>query len=102
MEPTQGEINPSSYHHQMDGVAQYQTLSPSPPPLEQQPYFPQPLWDMTCADADGEQPVHRWMEVGTAGCMSDSSNVKPEAMDVPEMFGYVDFDGNAGQYDRFS
>jgi len=42
------------------------------------------------------------MEVGTAGCMSDSSNVKPEAMDVPEMFGYVDFDGNAGQYDRFS
>ena len=44
-------------------------------------------------DAHEEQLGHRQMGTGTAGCMADPSILNLDAIDVPELYEYVNFDG---------
>jgi hypothetical protein len=92
MEPTQGEIKPSSQWHQMDGFAQCQMTSSPQFDVEQHDY-PQAPSGWGVLGVYGEQPVDPQMGTVAAGCMTDPPNLKSEAMDASEMFKYVNLDG---------
>ena len=91
LESMQGEINPSSQWNLVDGFAHHQMISP-PFPVEQRALIQAPRGAL---DAHGEQLVDRMMDTGAADCMADPpiGNLKSEAMEVPEMFEFVNFDG---------
>lgn len=93
MECTQGEINPSSQWHRMDGVTQRQMISPPQPLfhiLEPHAYLQAPRGML---GAQGEQVVHCGMDTGAAGCMVDPYDLKSEAVEVPDIYEYVNLDG---------
>jgi hypothetical protein len=93
VESMQGEItNPSSQWHHMAGFTQRQMISPPLPlfQVEQHAYLQAPRG---VVGARGEQVVHRGMDTGAAGCMVDPCNLKSEAVEVPDIYEYVDFDG---------
>jgi hypothetical protein len=90
MEFMQSEIIPSSQCHQMGGLAQCQMISPPLFQGEQHDYLEAPRGVLAVL---GEELVYRGMDVGTAGCMVEPSNLKSEAEEVSDMYEYVDFDG---------
>lgn len=90
----QGEIVPSSQWYPMSGFVEPQMTSPPHFQVEQHhdAYLQSPRGE----SGDHEEQLAQWMGTEAADCMADPSNLKSEAMDLPEMFQYVDLDGYGG------